>query len=120
MTDKIHQPSHSLIMKLFASCHTVKDIEGKLLGDEIDKEMYFTSQYHISQSSRKEIKFMVESNDNKLQILRINQFESKFQSMSVLVKDVTENKVYVFLKGAPERVIRNSINKNDKFLETVK
>lgn len=36
--------------------------------------------------------------------------------MSVLIRDKKENKFYVFMKGAPEKVINNSLNKNDKFL----
>lgn len=36
-----------------------------------------------------------------LQVLKINQFESRFQSMSVLVKDVINNKYYIFAKGSP-------------------
>ena len=41
---------------------------------------------------------------NNLEVLRINNFESKFQSMSVLVLEKLSNVYYVFIKGAPERL----------------
>lgn len=37
-------------------------------------------------------------------VLRINQYESKFQSMSVLVREKATDKLYVFSKGAPEKM----------------
>jgi magnesium-transporting ATPase (P-type) len=48
-------------------------------------------------------------------ILRINQFESKFQSMSVLAYDIQERKYYAFLKGAPELIEKHSIVKFSSF-----
>ena len=55
---------------------------------------------------------------NTLEVLRINQFESRFQSMSVLVRDEI-GKIYVFIKGAPERINYNSIKKPKNFTATV-
>ena len=54
-----------------------------------------------------------------LEILKINQFESRFQSMSVLVKDPAAGKVYAFIKGAPERIYHNSTNKPENLLRTL-
>ena len=47
------------------------------------------------------VKFAVSNGNTRLEVLRINQFESKFQCMSVLVRDVKNGKVYSFVKGAP-------------------
>ena len=58
---------------------------------------------------------MVEKNKDKLEVLRINQFESKFQNMSVLARDTVDNKYYVYIKGAPERIDRNSVFKFKEF-----
>ncbi len=52
-------------------------------------------------------------------MLRVNQFESKFQSMSVLVKDVKTNKYFALLKGAPEKVERNSTLKVKEYMNLV-
>lgn len=40
----------------------------------------------------------------ELKVIKINQYESKFQSMSVLVRDISDNKFYAFCKGAPELI----------------
>lgn len=39
--------------------------------------------------------------------------------MSVLVRDVKENKYYIFLKGAPEKIYKNAINKHPHYNQTV-
>ena len=39
--------------------------------------------------------------------------------MSVLVKDPADEKFYVFVKGAPERIYQNSTNKPTNMIETV-
>lgn len=39
--------------------------------------------------------------------------------MSVLIRDKTDNKVYAFVKGAPERIERNSILKAKNYDKTV-
>lgn len=57
------------------------------------------------------VRFVVENNKQKLEVLRINQFESKFQNMSVLVREANTDKLYVFVKGAPERIDKNSKGK---------
>lgn len=43
--------------------------------------------------------------------MKINQFESKFQSMSVLVKNKNNSKYYVLSKGSPEIIQSYSITK---------
>ena len=50
-----------------------------------------------------------------MEILKINQFESKLQSMSVLVRDVSHGKHYVFVKGAPEKIYNASLLKPEDF-----
>lgn len=50
-----------------------------------------------------------------LEVIRINQFESRFQSMSVLVKDVKKDAYYVFVKGAPEKIRDLSVVKYKEF-----
>ena len=39
--------------------------------------------------------------------------------MSVLVRDKETNKVYSFIKGAPERIFKNSVNKPEHYEETL-
>lgn len=87
ITQAMDNPNNLLIRKLFACCHTVKNIDGEFLGDEVDLRMYLYSTYTMINSDKPEIKFIAEKDSIRLEILRINQFESKFQNMSVLVRD---------------------------------
>ena len=77
--------------------------------------MFFKSEYKMKLNSEKNVKHTIENEDEKLEVLRINQFESKFQSMSVLIRDTEDSKYYIFVKGAPEKIFKNSINKVPKY-----
>jgi magnesium-transporting ATPase (P-type) len=81
--------------------------------------MYLFSGFTFELSDDVSVKFIARKNDVVIHILRINQFESKFQCMSVLVKDVKKNKYYVFVKGAAEKMQRSSVNKYDKYEELI-
>ena len=88
----------------------------------MDLRMYLFSDYVLSESDKSEVKFVAthEKKDIKLEVLRINQFESKFQSMSVLVRDLSEGgKIYAFIKGAPEKIEKNSVIKVHGYNHTV-
>jgi magnesium-transporting ATPase (P-type) len=50
-----------------------------------------------------------------MKIIKIYQYESRFQSMSVLVHDSEDEKYYIFAKGAPEVILSNSTVKYDYF-----
>ena len=39
-----------------------------------------------------------------LEVLKINQYESRFQSMSVMVREKETGKVFVGVKGSPEKI----------------
>ncbi len=58
-----------------------------MIGDEVDVRMFAHSGSKMSIPKESQIRLIVETQDQEiLHVLRINQFESKFQSMSVLVK----------------------------------
>lgn len=48
-------------MKLFASCHTVRNIDGKMMGDELDLRMFlFTHfEYRLPSSDDKMVKLVL-------------------------------------------------------------
>lgn len=84
--------------------------------------MFLFSQYQLKNSEKENIKFEVinDADKNVLEVLRINQFESKFQSMSVLVRDSSNNKIYAFIKGAPEKIQNKVLNKSfDKMIRSL-
>lgn len=39
--------------------------------------------------------------------------------MSVLVRDVRENRYYIFLKGAPEKIYNKSVNQSEIYPKIV-
>ena len=39
--------------------------------------------------------------------------------MSVLVRDVSENRYYIFIKGAPEKIYNKCVNQNEKYHKIV-
>lgn len=127
---------NDIFWQLFGTCHTTKLINGELLGDEIDKQMFNFINAKMENTDDERVRFIVKStkqfeskieddlelgkeeydlieverkrqsliqmkNEHSLEVLRINQFESKFQSMSVLVRDAKKGKFYVFVKGSP-------------------
>jgi cation-transporting P-type ATPase 13A2 len=53
-------------------------------------------------------------------ILKINQYESKFQSMSVLVRNCSSRKYFVFAKGSPEMIHSHSRLQHQGFHDFVK
>jgi magnesium-transporting ATPase (P-type) len=67
--------------------------------------MFLHSGYRLRASKDESACFEVDTNEsfkfNQISILKIHQYESKFQSMSVLVFDHETCKHYVFVKGAP-------------------
>lgn len=58
------------------------------MGDEVDLRMFLYSEYEMKQSPKEDVRFVAihKEKNIELEVLRINQFESKFQSMSVLVR----------------------------------
>jgi magnesium-transporting ATPase (P-type) len=63
---------------------------------------------------------VVSVGDRNIEIMKINQYESQFQSMSVLVRDPQADKHYVFIKGSPEMIHHYSVKKIQGFDNFVK
>jgi cation-transporting ATPase 13A2 len=101
---------YNLMTMLFGTCHTVRKYENEFLGDEVDLRMFEHSKFAKTRKSEKDV---YEDHLKKLsyEVVKVHQFESKFQSMSVLVHDTNTSKFYCFSKGAPEKMMSVSINK---------
>ena len=120
VTTEFTTEKEEFLMKLLGTCHATREIAGKFEGDEIDREIFQFSGYRLQSNESGEAIVTVSNEEGRvLEILKINQFESRFQSMSVLVKDPAVGKFYVFIKGAPERMNYNSTNKPNNFSATV-
>ena len=81
--------------------------------------MFLFSDFKFELTDDVNIKFVVSKDNTRIEVLRINQFESKFQCMSVLVRDTKDNKIYAFVKGAPEKMQRSSLNKYNDYNKLV-
>ncbi|KAL4502210.1 hypothetical protein ABPG72_000445 [Tetrahymena utriculariae] len=92
--------------KLFSSCHGAYLIHDELVGDMLDIEMVKFSGYQIQNIQDINIKFKSSHPNiqNELQVIRMFEFSSEFQSMSCVAYDIKAQKHYLFLKGAPEKV----------------
>lgn len=93
-------------------------IDGQLMGDEIDLQMFKYSNYTIKNSDR--AIFEVTDGSETLQVLKINQYESRFQSMSVIVRHCDTKRLFVLAKGATELIHAYSTMKYSEFDSLIK
>lgn len=52
ITDEKDDLQNDLVWKLFATCHTTKNIGGKLMGDEVDLRMFIFSDFKMRDSKK--------------------------------------------------------------------
>ena len=88
------------MMILFGTCHTVIKKDDEHLGDQVDLRMYEHSKFVKNENTESDI-YQDAKYEGSYEIVKVHQFESKFQSMSVLVYDKARNQYYCFSKGAP-------------------
>ncbi|XP_072264323.1 probable cation-transporting ATPase 13A4 [Pyxicephalus adspersus] len=111
----------SLVLQAMASCHSLIKIDGKLNGDPLDLKMFEGTGWELQDYEAK----MVEagapidctiarpgSGAGKVPvegiiILHQFPFSSSVQRMSVITQVMGESNLTVFMKGAPEMVIRH-------------
>lgn len=87
-------------------------------GDEIDLKMFHFVQGEILEKEGKKegeegkegkegegvgrnVIRVIKMGERRYEILRINEYESRFQSMSVLVRDRQTGRYFIFGKGSP-------------------
>ena len=117
-------------LECLASCHSIDILKGESFGNSVDKKIfenlkwiqvrepddlleniiysvYPVNYYKISGNNlvNKQPLFS-ESSRYKLTIIKRFQFSSKFQSMSVIVKNNLDCSYRYFIKGAPEKIIQ--------------
>ncbi|CAG9316904.1 unnamed protein product [Blepharisma stoltei] len=108
---------HSLDLSCaLATCHSLTNVDEKLVGDTQDLEIYKFSGFSYREPKEEEsgVKAIVSSNsnsDNKQEenlsvaILHIFYFTSKRKRMGVIVKNPENNQFEFYMKGAPEMVL---------------
>lgn len=108
------------IANLFASCNSVELIGREAKGDEIDLRLFEYVSSRLQESHSAGVVREVRVHGRTLEVLKINQYESQFQSMSVLVRDPQGGRHTVFAKGSPEMIHNYSLLKLKGFEDFVK
>ncbi|EPZ31935.1 Cation-transporting P-type ATPase, subfamily V domain-containing protein [Rozella allomycis CSF55] len=95
--DSMSQPQSIFGMSM-ACCHSLNLDQNKIIGDQLEEKMFEFSQWRFDGSTR------VSYGNKKIEILKINDFNSNLRRMSVVCK--CEAEVYGFVKGSPEEMMR--------------
>ncbi|TYZ66974.1 hypothetical protein PybrP1_000300 [[Pythium] brassicae (nom. inval.)] len=97
-----------------ASCHAVGYMEDKLVGNEVEVQMFASTQWKLVEdevldaSGQEAVRTIVESPDGgkaaALELLKRFEFDHHRMCMSVVVQDLQSNRRFVFTKGAYEKL----------------
>jgi cation-transporting ATPase 13A2 len=122
-----------LFMECLASCHSITQVNGKLIGDPIDIKMFEASGWTLNENLenqdnhnslistyirppnerglRSKMASLEDEDDDvvlrthyEIGIVNRFDFSSKLQRMSVLTKNVNEPHFKAFCKGSPEKI----------------
>eukprot|EP01022_Parablepharisma_sp_SALTPOND_P025544 TRINITY_DN598_c0_g1_i1.p2 TRINITY_DN598_c0_g1~~TRINITY_DN598_c0_g1_i1.p2 ORF type:complete len:979 (+),score=86.34 TRINITY_DN598_c0_g1_i1:10743-13679(+) len=124
------EKSKSLVVECLASCHSITRVEGKLIGDPLDIEMFnntgwildepeagddfgeMISAFVMPNERQRNYDWTKDSEDSlkpyQLGIIRRFDFTSKLQRMSVIVQNLRDSKYRLFTKGSPEKILELS------------
>jgi len=118
-----------IIIEIMASCHSLTSVNGKMIGDALDKKMFEWTGWILEDNNEnkfdqlilsivkpklisetknfEEVQENVQNNNfpNEIAVIRRFDFSSKLQRMSVIVRNLTDSKFRLHVKGSPE-VIR--------------
>lgn len=119
----------SHLVQAIATCHSLTTIHGELSGDPLDIEMFRSINWQLIEPGDEETRFdnltptVVRPRASVIQpsssspmsptasenycigIIKQYQFSSEAQCMSVVVRVLGENRMRVYTKGAPEKVL---------------
>ncbi|KAL9641557.1 hypothetical protein ABK040_013478 [Willaertia magna] len=109
--EKLQQLSATLNNNLFtqsiACCHNLsiilnKDGSERLIGDPLDIILFEATKWKLKEINNS---YIVESsNDLRFCILKVFDFKSSLQRMSVVAKNLTSGELYYFVKGSSEMI----------------
>ncbi|XP_050301923.1 polyamine-transporting ATPase 13A3-like isoform X2 [Anthonomus grandis grandis] len=110
-------PSSSEIFRGMTVCHSLTAIDGTVVGDPLDINMFESTQWEFADgtclskegfANCRPVAIVRSPNKNnevkEIAILKQFQFSSAFQRMSVIIKSAEEY-FEVFCKGSPEKII---------------
>ncbi|VDP27397.1 unnamed protein product, partial [Soboliphyme baturini] len=103
------------VVKAMACCHSLTMVDGEVIGDPIDLILFRHTNWEINEPEVVEesgrydlIPPTVVSNKqlkSEVGILRLFEFTSALQRMSVIVRELGSSEFILYCKGAPETII---------------
>ncbi|CAD8212685.1 unnamed protein product [Paramecium pentaurelia] len=103
-----YYPHSDEILDIMACCHHLVILKDELIGDPLELEMFKKTNWIINFDDEKY--FKVSNNQKTFKIIRIFEFSSHLQMMSVVAHNQNEDTYTLFIKGSPEKLIQMSIN----------
>lgn len=112
------------IIDVFGCCNSVEKINDVYEGDEIDVKMFEHVKATITATSEINIPHniirTIRIGEQLKQIIKINEYESRFQSMSVMFWCENTKKYFVTVKGNPEMIHQYASKKVKDFEQFIK
>lgn len=96
--DRIDHGGDSMLTASMACCHSLRLIDGELLGDPLDLKMFEASRWKYDEAGP-----TVSSPHGQYVIAKEYEFVSQLRRMSVIARSTTSS--FVFTKGAPEVMV---------------
>ncbi|CAK66314.1 unnamed protein product (macronuclear) [Paramecium tetraurelia] len=103
-----YYPQNDEILGIMACCHHLVIVKDELMGDPLELEMFKKTNWDISFDDQKY--FQVTNQLKTFKIIRIFEFSSQLQMMSVVAHNINDDSYTLFIKGSPEKLIQMSAN----------
>ena len=110
-------------LEWMASCHSVTQLDDKFLGDPLETEMFWQTEWILDEDEKrntvdgfeflasvypekmaKNIQIDSVSDAYQIRVIKRFEFSSELQRMSVICKNNLDNKYMCFIKGSPEKI----------------
>ena len=117
-----------LLLEVLACCHSLTSVDGSLIGDPLDIKMFDWTGWIMEDNNENKFdelilavvkprqvsenmdfeslkKSLINNNlPDQIGIIRRFDFSSKLQRMSVIVRNLSEDKFRLYVKGSPEKM----------------
>mmetsp|Transcript_10310 Transcript_10310/g.10247 ORF Transcript_10310/g.10247 Transcript_10310/m.10247 type:complete len:682 (+) Transcript_10310:827-2872(+) len=91
-----------------AACHSLTMLDGELLGDPQEIEIFNKIGWRFYQSDDENIRFIIEKAQSQILVRFIYHFSPILKRMAVVTE--SEGKLRLHLKGAPEKISPSCVN----------
>eukprot|EP00945_MAST-04E_sp_MAST-4E-sp1_P006638 g6638.t1 len=92
------------ISKGLATCHNLAVFGSGVIGPQVEVEMFQATGFEMKVLDN--VTFVEKRNEQKLKILEVFKFDHHTMTMSVVVEDLANKNKDVYVKGAPEKLLK--------------